>query len=108
MLYKGVQVRHRADNTSAIAIFGKGYSAKLAPFEKVIKVRMSFMRDVLKSGLVDCVHVCSEQNKANFFTKSLKKFEIEDACNMVRLMTFVGVPEKSVSVSPANPHQGGA
>lgn len=103
MQAKGAVILHKSDNAASIRVYGKGYSCKLAPFGRVLRLRISFMRDAITQGLVRCEHVVSEQNKANVFTKSLKRMENEEACRMLRILPFDGIPEKP-SLSR---HQGG-
>lgn len=69
----------RGDNEAAGAMYGSGFSDKLAAYERVINLRIAFRRDVIQSGLAVWKHMPEVLCSADMLTKSLGSAKMSEA-----------------------------
>ena len=64
----GEVVVHRTDNSAFLHNIKRGYTERLAYLQKALQLRTSFAYDVNQAGLVQSIHVPTNDNKADHLT----------------------------------------
>ena len=61
----------RGDNTTAGRIFRHSSSAKLAPYARIVKLKLALLRYCEDNGIAKWTHIRSALNPSNILTKQL-------------------------------------